>query len=159
MRVSVQFTSRWRLCVLAPVTMPGGPPAILPSRRPPDERWLFRRGVILGFDGGLLEDQMCVFVLARYRVPRYPCSSEKAIQTIDYFHGVCGGMSIAQMSEDEMDIPAIAFVGSRGFAGKCVIHLQRRFRRWLADAPQEVQEVPSEYDQAWRASGESLASR
>ena len=105
--------------------MPSGPFAIPARPRPLDERRLYKRGVKLGFDRGLVDDMMHVFV-----VPRYRCSHGQAIGEIDYFYGVVGGMPMCQTMEDEIDYPAIALVGSSGFVGKCVIHIQRRWRRW-----------------------------
>ena len=120
-RVSVQFTSRLRWGMFC--AMPSGPFAVPARPRPLDERRLYKRGVKLGFDGGLVDDMMHVFV-----VPRYRCSHGQAIEEIDYFHGVVGGMPMCQTMEDEIDYPAIALVGSSGFVGKCVIHIQRRWR-------------------------------
>ena len=119
--------------------MPSGPPAILPFKRPLDERWLFRRGVVVGFDGGLLSSDMRVFVVPRYRMYPYSCPSEETIQEVDYFHGLIDGMPVAQMAGDEMDMPAIAFIGSNGFVGKCVTHIQRRWRRWRTGHPKRYE--------------------
>ena len=112
--------------------MPSGPPAIFPFPRPLDEFGLFRRGVQVGFDGSLLDDNMVVYVVPRYRVVRYPCyrSAKEATRRVDYFHG-CAPMPICQMLIDEADFPAIALVGPSGFVGKRIIHIQRIWRRWI----------------------------
>ena len=120
--------------------MPSGPPAIFPFPRPLDELQLYKRGVQAGFDGSLLDDNMLVYVVPRYRVPRYPYSIEKAIRSIDYFHGRAPhgpfiGMPICQVYPNKEDFPAVAFVGPSGFVGKCVIHIQRRWRRWRREGP------------------------
>ena len=124
MLVSVQFTARLRSGMFG--NMPSGPFAVPAFPRPLDEGWGFMRGISIGFDGGLLHDHMRVFV-----VPRYRCSCEQAIQDIDYFLSFVGGMPMAQMA-GKIDYPAIALVGSNGFVGKCVIHIQRRWRRLRA---------------------------
>ena len=78
-----------------------------------------------------MKNNMRVFVAPRYRRPH-----DQAIQDIYYFDDFVwgdfvGGMPMAQM-EDGIDYPAIALVGSFGFVGKCVIHIQRRWRRLRA---------------------------
>ena len=134
-RVSVQFTSRSRSRLLALITMISGPPAVLPSERPTNERWLYtQRGVVVGFDGGHLDDNMIVFVVPRYRVTIYPCTTQgfldQAIQKVDYFCGFSHGMPIALMMVSKRYIPAMALVGPYGFVGHCVVNIQRRWRRW-----------------------------
>ena len=115
--------------------MPSGPPAIFPFPRPLDERGLFRRGVQVGFDGSLLDDNMLVYVVPRFRINIYSYYSKEAIQRIDYFHGCASHrygrqMPMCQMLKDKSDFPAVALVGPSGFVGKCIIHIQRRWRRW-----------------------------
>ena len=118
--------------------MPSGPPAIFPFPRPLDEFGLFRRGVQVGFDGSLLDDNMVVYVVPRYRVVRYPCyrSAKEATRKIDYFHGCAPfrydrPMPMCQMFKDKADFPAVALVGPSGFVGRRIIHIQRIWRRWI----------------------------
>ena len=143
MLVSVQFTARLRSGMFG--NMPSGPFAVPAFPRPLDEGWGFMRGISIGFDGGLLHDHMRVFV-----VPRYRCSFEQAIQDIDYFYGFVGGMPMAEMA-DKINYPAIALVGSNGFVGKCVIHIQRRWRRLRAKRyAKSMVEVGLLLANAWR---------
>ena len=166
MLVSVQFTARLRSGMFG--NMPSGPLAVPASPRPLDEGFAFLRGISIGFDGGLLRDFMRVFV-----VPRYRCSREKAIQDIDYFYGFIGGMPVAQMA-GKIDYPAIALVGSNGFVGKCVIHIQRRWRRLrakryeksmvrfgllLANASRRGRKLPDQIDTCQRKREKSDPSR
>ena len=125
MLVSVQFTARLRSGMFG--NMPSGPFAVPASPRPLDEGWGFMRGISIGFDGGLLHDHMRVFVVPRYRF----LLGLKVTQQIDYFEGVVGGITMVRM-EDCTVYPACTLVGSNGFVGKCVIHIQRRWRRLRA---------------------------
>ena len=124
MLVSVQFISRLRSGMFG--NMPSGPFAVAPSPRPSHEGWLFLEGINIGFDGGLLPDFARVFV-----VPRYRHSREHAILDIFYFDDFVDDMPIAWILDHDpvLHYPAIALVGSFGFVGKCVIHIQRRWRR------------------------------
>ena len=127
MLVSVQFTARLRSGMFG--NMPSGPFVVPASRRPLDESFGYiglMQGISIGFDGGLLHARMRVFV-----VPRYRCSCEQAIQDIVSFLSCAGEMPMALMA-GKIDYPAIALVGSNGFVGKCVIHIQRRWRRLRA---------------------------
>ena len=125
--VRVQFTSRLRSFVFALSTMPFIPSPYPAAPRPLDEIWLYKRGVFLGFDGGLLNNLTRVFVVPmfRHRISR------DVTQQINTFEGLGLGVPIARM-EDGTDYPALALVGSNGFVGKCVIHIQRRWRRLRA---------------------------
>ena len=126
MLVSVQFMSRLGSDMLW--GMPRGPFAVAPCPRPLHEGWHFLEGINLGFDGGLLPDFARVFV-----VPRYRHSREHVILDIFYCDDFVDNMPIAWIldHEPELHYPVIALVSSFGFVGKCVIHIQRRWRRWL----------------------------
>ena len=116
------------------------------SPRPLEESWLYNRGVVLGFDGGLLDNLLRVFVVPRYRF----LLGLKVTQQIDYFEGVVGGITMVRM-EDCTVYPACTLVGSNGFVGKCVIHIQRRWRRLRAKRyAKSMVEVGLLLANAWR---------
>ena len=89
---------------------------------------LFRRGIIPGFDGSLLDGGEWVFVVN-------PCEWNEddyfTMRRIDYWHGVVGDQPMCQMREDETDYAADELISSRrGFTVKCITCIQRRWRRW-----------------------------
>ncbi len=102
--------------------------ARLPRPGPFAEEALFRRNVQIGADGSILRDGSLVYCVREWGMPlRY------RIQRIDYFHGMMGGVPIAQ-TYDELDVAAcdvIAITG-RGFVVERIRHLQVRFRSWRA---------------------------
>ena len=54
------------------------------------------------------------------------------VRKVDYFHGLIDGVAICQMSDNEEDVFATEMINiSKGYTAVQIIHLQRRWRRWL----------------------------
>ena len=90
---------------------------------------LYKKGVALGADGGLLFDGETVYILATdYQGPR--------IEEIDYFHGVSvfsqGAGPTAQMADDS-DICStnMISIGKESKTIRNIIRVQRAFRSRL----------------------------
>ena len=81
---------------------------------------LFRRGIIPGFDGSLLDD-------GEWNEDDY-----FTLRKVDYWHGVVGDQPMCQMYVDERNHAADELISPcRGFTAQCVTYLQRRWRRSL----------------------------
>ena len=89
------------------------------------EEELHHRGIHIGRDGSILMDASWVYCLCN------GLSLEERVQQIDYFHGIWGGMPVAQTMADEIDIRAadMIAIGTTGFVAKRLAHLQLRFRK------------------------------
>ncbi len=90
-------------------------------------RELFRRRIISGFDGSLLDDDDWVFVVN-------PCEWNEdnylTLRQIDYWHGVVGDQPMCQMYGDERNYAADELISAYGGCTvHCVTYLQRLWRR------------------------------
>jgi len=95
---------------------------------------LFRRGIVLGLDGSLLDDGDLVFVvnpMCNGVWREWNEDDHLTLRKIDYWHGVVGDQPMCQMHEDERNHAADELISPcRGFTVKCVTCIQRRWRRW-----------------------------
>ena len=112
--------------------------AIGPFPRPFDERSLHHRNIQIGFDGSLVQDNMYVYVLGNCRAnPFYHICGAKyryrfGVGKVDYFHGLIRGVPMCQMWQTEETVSATEMINiSKGYTVVRIIHLQRRWRRWL----------------------------
>ena len=96
---------------------------------------LFRRGIVLGLDGSLLDDGDLVFVvnpMCNGVWREWNEDDHLTLRKIDYWHGVVGDQPMCQMCGDECNYAADGLISPcRGFTVQCVTYLQRRWRRWL----------------------------
>ena len=96
---------------------------------------LFRRGIVLGLDGSLLDDGDLVFVVnpmwnGVWR--EWNEDDHLTLRKIDYWHGVVGDQAVCQMCRDETNYAADELISAcHGFTAQRITHLQKRWRQWL----------------------------
>jgi hypothetical protein len=96
---------------------------------------LFRRGIVLGLDGSLLDDGDLVFVvnpMCNGVWREWNEDDHLTLRKIDYWHGVVGDQAVCQMCRDETNYAADELISAcHGFTAQRITHLQKRWRQWL----------------------------
>ena len=91
------------------------------NRSDTDDLW--RKGIVIGYDGGLVHDDETVLIVpwARTRI-------HNAVDVVDYFHGFSGVSPVACMHSDA-DLWSHLMIGQTGPIARAVCVIQRRFRQ------------------------------
>ncbi|MDP7179492.1 MAG: hypothetical protein QF749_14550, partial [Verrucomicrobiota bacterium] len=88
---------------------------------------LFRRGIVLGLDGSLLDDGDLVFVvnpMCNGVWREWNEDDHLTLRKIDYWHGVVGDQAVCQMCRDETNYAADELISAcHGFTAQRITHL------------------------------------